>query len=67
MDFLGAIKNFFGAVSGVCSWALQAIGLKNSPEMQEREKAQKEVDSNNSDANAIKSKDTAAVRNSLSV
>lgn len=57
-----AIKNALGLMNGVVSWVLQSVGLRNTAEMQARDRAQKDADKDDEIALIIKNRDTEAAK-----
>lgn len=66
MNPLGFIRDIAKAVASIFGWIGKRQELNNSPEMQKRATAQKEVDQDNQDAKSIKNKDIDDIRNRLS-
>jgi hypothetical protein len=60
------VTAIFSAINGIFTAINNVFGQKNTPEMKERDKAQKETNYQSDIEQALKEKDIEKVRNSLS-
>jgi hypothetical protein len=66
MGFLDAIAGIGKAIGGVCSVVLQWVGLRNSPDMIARKKAQEEAAARDREAEAVQKGELEKIRENVS-
>lgn len=66
MGILDAIAGIGKAIGGACALALQWVGLRNSPDMIARKKAQDEAAARDREAEAVRREKLEEIRNNVS-